>query len=176
VADEEAADRPVADAHAFVREPLAQLLNRDVRRRFEESEDRVFVRLDPSGPTKPLWDPPSQQAQDPGARRVWIASAPGGEDRFSIAGAGSLCRGFCRRRWVDPSFAGACCATSTPCEDKIAPGSPGGFGSKAFAAPIAGKEPRAKAIKPIFFMLVSTKAPVTLYLAPTEIVGVSGAL
>jgi hypothetical protein len=44
------------------------------------------------------------------------------------------------------------------------------------AAPIAGKEPRAKAIKPIFRMLVSKKAPVTLYLAPTEIVGVSGAL
>jgi hypothetical protein len=50
VAGEEAADRAVAEGHAFVGERLAQLFDRQVGRRFEESEDRVFVRLDPSGP------------------------------------------------------------------------------------------------------------------------------
>jgi hypothetical protein len=49
VAGEEAADRPVANPHAFVRERLAQLFDRDVGRRFDKREDRVFVRLDPSG-------------------------------------------------------------------------------------------------------------------------------
>jgi hypothetical protein len=49
VADEKAADRPVANHYALVGERLAQLFDRDVGRRFDESEDRVFVRLDASG-------------------------------------------------------------------------------------------------------------------------------
>jgi hypothetical protein len=50
VAGEEAADRAIAEGHAFVGERLAQLFDRQVGRRFEKSEDRVFVRLDPSRP------------------------------------------------------------------------------------------------------------------------------
>jgi hypothetical protein len=49
VAGEEAADRPVANRYAFVGERLAQFFDRDVRRRFDKAEDRVPVRLDPSG-------------------------------------------------------------------------------------------------------------------------------
>jgi hypothetical protein len=49
VAGEEAADRPIADRYAFVGERLAQLFDGDVRRRFDKAEDRVPVRLDPSG-------------------------------------------------------------------------------------------------------------------------------
>jgi hypothetical protein len=49
VADEKAADRAVANNHAFLRKRPAQLLDRDVGRRFDKSEDRVLVRLDPSG-------------------------------------------------------------------------------------------------------------------------------
>ena len=49
MAGEEAADRPIADRYAFVGERLAQLFDGDVRRRFDKAEDRVPVRLDPSG-------------------------------------------------------------------------------------------------------------------------------
>jgi hypothetical protein len=49
VAGEEAADRPVANRYPFVGERLAQFFDRDVRRRFDKAEDRVPVRLDPSG-------------------------------------------------------------------------------------------------------------------------------
>ena len=49
MAGEKAADRAVANCYAFVREPLAQLFDRDVGRLFDKSEDGVLVRLDPSG-------------------------------------------------------------------------------------------------------------------------------
>jgi hypothetical protein len=49
VAGEEAPDRPVANCYTFVGERQAQLFDRDVRRRFDKAEDRVPVRLDPSG-------------------------------------------------------------------------------------------------------------------------------
>jgi hypothetical protein len=50
VAGEEAPDRAIAEGDARVRERLAQLFDRDVGRFFDKPEDRVFVRLDPSGP------------------------------------------------------------------------------------------------------------------------------
>jgi hypothetical protein len=68
VAGEKTADRAIAEGDALVGERLAQLFDRDVRRRFEESEDRVFVRLDPSGP--------SVSALGTGARLAPLAPAP----------------------------------------------------------------------------------------------------
>jgi hypothetical protein len=65
VTDEKATDRAVAEGHAFVREPLAQLLNRDIGRFFDKRQDRVFVRLDP--PRSPV------SAQRPGARFAPLA-------------------------------------------------------------------------------------------------------
>jgi hypothetical protein len=57
VAGEEATDRPVANRHAFVPKRSAQLFDRDVGLSFEESEDRVFVRLDPARPAISALDP-----------------------------------------------------------------------------------------------------------------------
>jgi hypothetical protein len=64
-AGEKAADRAVAECHAFLRERLAQLFDRDVGRFFDKSEGRVFVRLDPSGP--------AVSAEQPGARFTPLA-------------------------------------------------------------------------------------------------------
>jgi hypothetical protein len=50
VAGEEASDRAIAEGDALVRERLAQLFDRGIGRRFDKSKDRVFMRLDPSGP------------------------------------------------------------------------------------------------------------------------------
>jgi hypothetical protein len=48
--------------------------------------------------------------------------------------------------------------------------------STAFAAPIVDKQLKAKTIKHTVRMSFSTDASISRYLAPTEIVGVSGAL
>jgi hypothetical protein len=48
--------------------------------------------------------------------------------------------------------------------------------SAAFAAPIIDKQLKAKTIKDVVRMSLSTDASISRYLAPTEIVGVSGAL
>ena len=45
VAGEEAADRPVANPHAFVRERLAQLFDRDVGRRFNKGKALMVLSL-----------------------------------------------------------------------------------------------------------------------------------
>jgi hypothetical protein len=42
--------RAVADNNALLAERLAQLLDRDVRLRLQDREDRVFVTLNPLGP------------------------------------------------------------------------------------------------------------------------------
>ena len=44
---EEAADGAVADNNALLAKRVAQLLDRDVRLRLQEGEDRVFVSLAP---------------------------------------------------------------------------------------------------------------------------------
>ena len=50
MAGEEAPDRAIAEGDSLVRERAAQLFDRDVGRFFDKREDRVLVRLDPSGP------------------------------------------------------------------------------------------------------------------------------
>jgi hypothetical protein len=47
---EEAADRAVADNNALLAERVAQLLDRDVKLRLQDGEDRVSASLDPLGP------------------------------------------------------------------------------------------------------------------------------
>jgi hypothetical protein len=56
---EEAADRAVADNNALRAERAAQLLDRDVRLRLQDGEDRVFVSLNSSD----RWSPPIGRAR-----------------------------------------------------------------------------------------------------------------
>ena len=50
MAGEEAADRAVAEDEALALKRAAQFLDRNVRRRLHNGEDRVLVRLDPARP------------------------------------------------------------------------------------------------------------------------------
>jgi hypothetical protein len=50
VAGEEAADRAVAEDEALALKRAAQFVDRNVRRRLQNGEDRVLVRLDPARP------------------------------------------------------------------------------------------------------------------------------
>ena len=50
MAGEEAADRAVAEDEALALKLAAQFLDRNVRRRLQNGENRVLVRLDPARP------------------------------------------------------------------------------------------------------------------------------
>ena len=95
MAGEKAADRPVANRHAFVHERQAQLFDHDVGRRFDKREDRVFVRLDPSGS--------AVSAQRPGAR--FARSRASARRRLTLAALTPNRSPACR--WLKPCVTAA---------------------------------------------------------------------